>query len=378
MSIQPQPSAPRPWPSVPDQAARRVHIMEEELFRAMLLRERRRADRTQQPFVLVLLEVRGRTGLAAAAVWKIAVASLLAVKQDTDVLGWFRSGTVIGLLRPETALGDHRAGLESRIRREVDERVEPRARGTVSIRVHGHPEPGSAGVPRLRSLDALLATEVRWRHQRTTMYDVMKRGLDVVGSLILLAILSVLFLAIAVAVRLTSRGPVLFGQVRIGQMLKPFTMLKFRTMYAQADASLHHEFVTRFIKTSGQAGSSPDDGIFKLTNDPRVTRVGRILRKTSLDELPQLLNVLRGDMSLVGPRPPLPYEFEQYQPWHRRRVLEARPGITGLWQVTGRSRTTFDDMVRLDLRYAQTRSLWTDIKILLATPVAVISGKGAC
>ena len=106
--------------------------------------------------------------------------------------------------------------------------------------------------------------------------------------------------------------------------------------------------------------------------------IGRILRRTSLDELPQLWNVLRGDMSLVGPRPPLAYEVEQYQSWHRRRVLEAKPGLTGLWQVTGRSRTTFDEMVRLDLRYAQSCSVWTDIKILLATPRAVISGKGAC
>ncbi len=109
-----------------------------------------------------------------------------------------------------------------------------------------------------------------------------------------------------------------------------------------------------------------------------MTPIGQFLRKTSLDELPQFWNVLRGDMSLVGPRPPLAYEVQQYKPWHYRRVLEAKPGITGLWQVTGRSRTTFDDMVRLDLRYARTWSVWTDVKILLATPRAVISGKGAC
>jgi lipopolysaccharide/colanic/teichoic acid biosynthesis glycosyltransferase len=115
-----------------------------------------------------------------------------------------------------------------------------------------------------------------------------------------------------------------------------------------------------------------------MMNDPRVTPIGHFLRKTSLDELPQLWNVLRGDMSLVGPRPPVPYEVEQYKPWHCRRVVDAKPGITGLWQVTGRSRTTFDEMVRLDLRYARTQSLWTDIKILLATPAAVIAGKGAC
>jgi lipopolysaccharide/colanic/teichoic acid biosynthesis glycosyltransferase len=148
-------------------------------------------------------------------------------------------------------------------------------------------------------------------------------------------------------------------------------------MHANADCKLHHEYVTRFIHSSGNQ-EARETGVFKLTNDPRVTPIGGFLRKTSLDELPQLLNVLRGDMSLVGPRPPLPYEVEQYKPWHCRRVLDAKPGITGLWQVTGRSRTTFDEMVRLDLRYARSCSIWTDIKILLATPGAVFSGKGAC
>ena len=119
------------------------------------------------------------------------------------------------------------------------------------------------------------------------------------------------------------------------------------------------------------------DGVFKLTKDPRITRVGAFLRRTSLDELPQLINVLRGQMSLVGPRPPLPYEVETYDLWHRRRLLEAKPGITGLWQVSGRSRVTFDDMVRLDLHYARTWTPWEDIKILVRTPVAVVFGDGA-
>jgi lipopolysaccharide/colanic/teichoic acid biosynthesis glycosyltransferase len=159
-------------------------------------------------------------------------------------------------------------------------------------------------------------------------------------------------------------------------MMKPFTMFKFRTMHVDADHKLHQEYVTRFITSNADAGGP--EKVFKITNDPRVTAVGHILRKTSLDELPQLWNVLRGDMSLVGPRPPLGYELEQYKRWHYRRILEAKPGITGLWQVRGRSRTTFDQMVRLDLQYAKTCSVWNDMKILLATPAAVISGKGAC
>ena len=210
------------------------------------------------------------------------------------------------------------------------------------------------------------------------MFQVLKRGMDILGSLALLLLLSPLLLAIAGLVKLSSRGPVLFHQMRIGQMLKPFMMCKFRSMYANAGHGIHHDYVSWFITSSGKGQEQDKNKIFKLTNDPRITPIGHFLRKTSLDELPQLWNVLVGHMSLVGPRPPLWYEVQQYKPWHRHRVLEAKPGITGLWQVTGRSRTTFDEMVRLDLRYARGQSIWADIKILLATPAAVINGKGAC
>ena len=139
-------------------------------------------------------------------------------------------------------------------------------------------------------------------------------------------------------------------------------------------------YVQSLIAGTAKANASDGNGeaVYKLTRDPRITSFGAFLRKTSLDELPQFMNVLRGEMSLVGPRPPVPYEVKAYDVWHRRRLLEAKPGITGLWQVTGRSRTTFDEMVRLDLRYARTCSLWNDLKILAATPAAVLSGRGAC
>jgi lipopolysaccharide/colanic/teichoic acid biosynthesis glycosyltransferase len=150
-------------------------------------------------------------------------------------------------------------------------------------------------------------------------------------------------------------------------------MLKFRTMKVDADESIHKQYVTQFIHD----GVAAEGGVFKIVNDPRITSIGHFLRRASLDELPQFWNVFQGDMSLVGPRPPLSYEVENYKRWHRRRLLEAKPGITGLWQVTGRSRTTFEDMVRLDLRYAKSHTVWTDVKILLATPRAVITGKGA-
>ena len=150
-------------------------------------------------------------------------------------------------------------------------------------------------------------------------------------------------------------------------------------MYVDNDHSVHREFVTKLIAEDAVAEtqSGSRQNVYKLTNDKRVTPIGRFLRRTSLDELPQLINVLKGDMSLVGPRPPIPYELAAYQVWHRRRVLEVKPGITGLWQVTGRSRVKFDEMVRLDLRYATTWTPWLDLMILLRTPVAVIKGSGA-
>ena len=204
-----------------------------------------------------------------------------------------------------------------------------------------------------------------------------KRGFDILFTLMIALVGMPFYMLIAALIKLTSEGPVLFVQERVGQDGRVFKFYKFRTMLVDNSDAQHRSFAEDFIK--GRLMSEEGDRrVFKLQNDPRVTAIGRFLRKTSLDELPQFLNVLTGEMSLVGPRPPIPYELEQYKPWHCRRVLDAKPGITGLWQVSGRSRTTFDEMVRLDLRYARTRSFWTDIKILLATPRAVISGKGAC
>ncbi|HEV2729422.1 MAG TPA: sugar transferase, partial [Terriglobales bacterium] len=229
-----------------------------------------------------------------------------------------------------------------------------------------------------------LYPDLRKREQKNRFGRATKRIIDLVGSLLLLVLLSPVLAMIAAAVKLTSRGPVLFRQRRVGEHGKPFTLLKFRTMHVNNDASEHKAYVRQLI--AGQAVKQPTNGngqrkgsgIFKLTNDARVTPVGSVLRRTSLDELPQLANVLLGEMSLVGPRPPLPYEVEAYATWHRRRLLEAKPGITGLWQVHGRCRVGFDEMVRLDLRYARDCSPWLDLKILLRTPRAVISGDGAC
>jgi exopolysaccharide biosynthesis polyprenyl glycosylphosphotransferase len=340
-------------------------LLESDLFRGVLMRELRRADRSNLSVALLLVELAAPIG-EWAETWRPVIEALSAAKRDIDVLGWYEANKVIGVIVPMFCTSKAACVRETqeRVRRELL-RQHVETTDAVSIRVHVYPAPCGT------------QPEAFWRENRQMRYEMPKRVLDVVLSLVLLALFWPLFVAIAALVRLTSRGPVFFRQERVGHMSKPFIMLKFRTMQENADHTIHYQFVSSLIRSGGPAGGY-ETGLFKIANDPRVTPVGRFLRRTSLDELPQLWNVLRGDMSLVGPRPPLPYEVEQYQSWHKRRVLQAKPGLTGLWQVTGRSRTTFDEMVRLDLRYVRTSSVWTDIKILLATPRAVISGKGAC
>jgi lipopolysaccharide/colanic/teichoic acid biosynthesis glycosyltransferase len=339
--------------------------LDEQLFRDIVIRESRRADRFDQSFALVLVASGSRE--SSEGPWSEVVEALGAVRQDTDVLGWFEGGRVLGLLRTSIVLEPSAAGaMERQIRRELDHRLGSVVAPAVSVSIH------------VSGVEDPLLEALRVSRDRSQIRNVAKRALDITGSFALIVILSPLLLLIAALVKLTSPGAVFFRQVRIGACGKPFTMLKFRTMREGVNHDLHREYVTQFINRSGGAVVAGDSGLFKIHDDPRVTFTGRILRKTSLDELPQFWNVLRGDMSLVGPRPPISYEVEQYKRWHYRRVLEAKPGITGLWQVTARSRANFDEMVRLDLRYVQTQSFWTDIKILLATPRAVISGKGAC
>jgi exopolysaccharide biosynthesis polyprenyl glycosylphosphotransferase len=354
--------------------------MNDEVFRTVLVRERKRADRSNQPFLVLLLSQHMPAGLEAAAGWDSAIDALAAAKRDTDVMGWFERGTTVGLIVPDVdgAAASIGRDLETRVRAELAKRLDARVVSAISLNLHAHaPQPKvAAEEERLWPVEPLLESAVA-RDSRARLQAACKRALDIVVSLALLATLSPVFLVIAALVKMKSPGPVFFKQKRIGEKGQPFLMLKFRSMYVNADSAIHQQYVNWFITASDQEKKA-QGGVFKLTNDPRITPIGRFLRKTSLDELPQFWNVLRGDMSLVGPRPPLEYEVQKYAPWHCRRVLEAKPGITGLWQVTGRSSTTFDEMVRLDLRYARKASIWTDIKILLATPRAVIMGRGAC
>lgn len=204
----------------------------------------------------------------------------------------------------------------------------------------------------------------------------VKRLFDAGAGLAALVLASPLFLVVAILIKRSSPGPVFFVQERIGKDGKPFPFYKFRTMRHHSDDAIHRQFAALFINGDNKGcRAASDRKVYKLTDDPRVTSIGRWLRKTSLDELPQLLNILRGEMSFVGPRPPIAYELEHYQPWHHER-LKVTPGLTGLWQVSGRSNVPFDEMVRLDLHYINNWSLGLDARILARTLPVVIQGTG--
>ena len=207
---------------------------------------------------------------------------------------------------------------------------------------------------------------------------VEKRVFDLLIGTIILILISPFILIIAIIIKIDSPGPAIYKQIRVGENGRVFTMYKFRSMFNNNDNAVHQQHVTRLIKQnlSPEQVNGNKDGTLKMEDDPRITRVGHFIRKTSLDELPQLFNVLRGEMSLVGPRPDVPYAVELYKEWHKRR-FESLPGMTGWWQVKGHNRVSYEEMMRMDIYYIEHMSLWMDIKILFLTPLEIISGKGA-
>jgi lipopolysaccharide/colanic/teichoic acid biosynthesis glycosyltransferase len=361
---------------------RRFPPFSEDLFAKLLSLERKRAERSRRPFVLMLLDAAKllQADQSSTTFGRLAIA-LFSSTRETDICGWYRKGSVIGVIFTEVGSTDTN-GLRTMIFSKIDAslraNLEPRHVDEIRISLHVFPDDPGLGTGGSVDSRTYLYPDLHRVKGSKEVSRLIKRGIDIVGSLTALTLLSPLFLAIAVAIKLTSKGPVLFKQQRVGRCGVGFTFLKFRSMYYANDATIHQDYVRQFI--SGKDDCKQADrngGAYKLTRDPRITSVGQFLRKTSLDELPQFWNVLRGEMSLVGPRPPIPYEIEVYDIWHRRRFLEITPGITGLWQVMGRSRLKFDEMVRLDLKYARDWSLWLDLKILLATPRAVFFGEGA-
>jgi lipopolysaccharide/colanic/teichoic acid biosynthesis glycosyltransferase len=358
-------------------------FVSEEEFRRMLCRERKRSERSRKHLLLMLVDCKGSTVRTTDKALMEKVAGVVAtVIRETDLAGWFESESVVGAIFTE--LGDAEASaaiktIELKIAAGLHRNFKKDQVDKLQIAFYAFPV-SWAGDGTGKSVSAPLYPDLLEEGEKKKTSLLIKRAMDIVGSGAALVVCSPIVLALAAIIKLSSKGPVFFRQPRVSQYGKHFVFLKFRSMKVSTNDSIHKDYVKNFI-AGKTAAAAPADGqkapVYKITNDPRVTAIGRFMRRTSLDELPQFWNVFIGEMSLVGPRPPIPYELEAYDVWHRRRLLEVKPGITGLWQVRGRSSTTFDEMVRLDLEYSRTWTPMLDVKILLDTPRAVLTGAGA-
>jgi lipopolysaccharide/colanic/teichoic acid biosynthesis glycosyltransferase/transposase-like protein len=343
-------------------------VLSRDPFLGQLRSEKLRADRSKAPLSLMICRLANPEARGDASRMRDLLARS---KRETDTLGHLGSG-VFAVICPDTG--------ESGVCRFVERINAGGAHLSYSVESATYPddlfETFAAPAARAHGPSPLMIGG-----HRASMVDSywLKRPMDVLGSALALLIFSPLMLLTALAVKLTSPGPIVFRQTRLGKGGVPFVFYKFRSMIVNGDDHIHREFVAKLIKGEHEKLNQQDAAqpMYKIKADPRVTPVGRFIRKTSIDELPQLFNVLKGEMSLIGPRPPLPYEAQSYQTWHLRRVLDIRPGITGLWQVEGRSKVSFDEMVRMDLRYVRGCSLLMDLKILAKTVLAVLNCKGA-
>jgi exopolysaccharide biosynthesis polyprenyl glycosylphosphotransferase len=356
-------------------------ILSQKAFHRVISLERMRTERSRKPFLLMLLDMGDHLPTETnGRHLSTLLTALSSATRQTDIAGWYETDRTVGVMFIEVCPEERQTIISTMIARVSDilhEHLSQEQFNRVSFSFHLFPEDWDkdSGSP----TNPVFYPDLTRQADKRRGPGALKRAIDIGGSLMALTFFAPVFLMIALAVKASSRGPVFFRQQRLGQHGEPFAFFKFRSMYVGNDASAHQEYIKKLISGNAERHKSNGngEGVFKMTSDPRITRIGAFLRRTSLDELPQFYNVLKGDMSLVGPRPPIPYEVENYDVWHRRRLLEVKPGITGLWQVSGRSRVTFDEMVRLDLRYARTWSPWMDVKILLRTPLAVFMGEGA-
>jgi len=350
-------------------------FLQSEAFAQCLHQEQLRTARSKRAFVFIMIESPSLfKAESKEAIAELIFDSLASSIRETDVRGWHEQGQTIGIIFNEIQVPDiyeTAYRLLEKVHQMVTSVLTPEQAEHINFSFCAFPDDWNREKARWKLYRS------RSEHKRATA--VMKRAIDIAGSLTALVITFPLLAGVAAAVKLTSEGPVFFRQKRVGQYGKEFVFLKFRSMATNNDDSAHRAFVTSLINGDNGAAEKGTGGekVFKIKSDSRVTPLGRFLRRTSLDEVPQFINVLKGEMSLVGPRPPIPYEVEAYDYWHRRRLVEVKPGITGLWQVSGRSRTTFDEMVRLDIQYARSQSVWGDLRILSRTPGAVLGGAGA-
>ncbi len=349
----------------------------EPIFNHILSWERKRTERSHRPFLLMLLDIQNMPVNGSGLALKDKMAKTLTERtRDIDQIGWYVQDHVMGVIFSE--LNGHdiiqvRDRVSQKVQSDLCMVLSPAELENISVSLHLFPEGCDVGDTCPPSNQVLYPDLHLERHSRSVDH-VVKRTVDILGSLVALILLSPVIAVIAAAIKLTSKGPVLYRQERVGQFGSRLTFLKFRSMKVNNDPTIHKEYVQKLIV--GALDQTSENKVFKIQHDPRVTAVGRFIRRTSLDEIPQFFNVLAGDMSLVGPRPPIPYELENYDTWHRQRVLSMKPGITGLWQVIGRSRTNFDEMVRLDIRYIREWSIWLDLRLILATPWVALTGKG--
>lgn len=386
----------------------------EEYFIHRLKQEKRRAERADTPlamvifnFALYLKTLNGDSVLSRAG------ECINKNTRDTDIKAHVHGNEIV-VLMPQTSF-DEAAIVGEKLKNRIETILSenhPQQQVTLSYSIETYPDlktrvfyenqssfkyahrtaanelnqnyfkmswPSNNSLPEAVIEEIHLLSDIKRRVTQIHWQLIIKRIIDFIGTLIGIVILFPVLILIAGAIKITSPGPVLFRQERLGYMGNKFMFLKFRTMVNDCDESIHREYMTKFINKNNEkhGDTSCNHTFYKMTDDPRITPLGRMLRKTSLDELPQLYNVLCGEMSLVGPRPPIAYEVDRYCSWHKRRILEVKPGITGLWQVEGRSVVTFDEAVRLDIQYAETWNLLLDLKIILKTFKVVLSEKGA-
>lgn len=340
-----------------------------EAFLNDLHREKRRAERSRAPLSMVLYRLGGASTESARQAERL-VELLYREKRVTDFIGHV-GDDLVTVLCPDTDA----AGVTG-FMRKIDSKADALPIAAIAAT---YPDvlfdSIAEGRSAPREIQPFIADPATGQSDRAY---ALKRLLDVSGALMALCLLAPVMLVVAMAVAASSRGPIIFKQTRVGRGGFPFTFYKFRSMRADSDDRVHRDFVSTHINAGNDAAASDGlEGVFKIKVDPRLTPVGRFIRRTSIDELPQLFNVIKGDMSLVGPRPPIPYEAAQYQAWHLRRLLSVKPGMTGIWQVEGRSRVPFNEMVRMDLRYIRNCSLGLDLRILARTIPVVLSCDGA-
>lgn len=348
---------------LPDGVLSRHHFLSE------LHREKRRTERTVAPLSIALFQL--DTAHNAGPISSGELLEILrSAKRETDVVGSLGEGR-IALLLPDT----NKEGANVLTERIV------KGTGVSGLTAVTASYPDEVFVSLLQDTDQATDSAPISADEHPLQEEPsygLKRAIDIIGALVALVLFSPVMLITAIVIAMTSPGPVIFRQTRIGKKGMPFEFYKFRSMRNDADDSIHREYVEKLIQGNLQEinNGSAEKPYYKMTCDPRVTGVGKFIRRTHIDELPQLFNVLKGDMSLVGPRPGLPYEVEKYEYWHLRRILEIKPGITCLWQVNGHNATSFDDMVRLDIRYVRECSLLLDLSILLKTVKVVLTRIG--